>query len=335
MVAHERLFEAELACGRAAVALPDSRRRSAASAPGAFRSELVLALYRSGRHADALAVVADYRHVLADELGLDPSPALARLEHRVLTHDPALASARLGRGCGVTGSATGSGRDATAPCMRPAPGLDRELAIPSAGRSRTTGSSGRSSPRSGGRALRTPASCRSRLLARTRCRLPRDAPDDRGNLADRLVRGPLDAGRARSVASCGRRPRGVAEQGIVHGRVGPRQRHVRSRRSAVPRRRADRHPATGSHRAPTTAGPSSPCCDDACARTTRWPPNWRVQRPAAVPAWPRSPAWSSTASPRRRPIGPFRGTTRTRVCVRSTSPTPPTSSAAPASSTSW
>lgn len=48
---------------------------------------LAEALYRAGRPADALERLREHRVLLADELGLDPSPALAQLEGRVLRHD--------------------------------------------------------------------------------------------------------------------------------------------------------------------------------------------------------------------------------------------------------
>ncbi len=54
------------------------------------RMQLALALYRSGRQAEALQVLRDYRTGLVEELGLDPSPELGRLEHRILEHDPDL-----------------------------------------------------------------------------------------------------------------------------------------------------------------------------------------------------------------------------------------------------
>lgn len=47
----------------------------------------VTALYRDGRQADALAEYRRYRELLAEELGLDPSPPLQRLEQEVLGHD--------------------------------------------------------------------------------------------------------------------------------------------------------------------------------------------------------------------------------------------------------
>ncbi len=51
-----------------------------------LRAQLMLALYRGGRQADALAVYRDAGRVLADELGLDPSPELQALERDILRH---------------------------------------------------------------------------------------------------------------------------------------------------------------------------------------------------------------------------------------------------------
>jgi predicted ATPase/DNA-binding SARP family transcriptional activator len=54
---------------------------------------LITALYRAGRQADALATYQRVRAQLADELGLEPGPALRGLEQQVLSHDVALAPA--------------------------------------------------------------------------------------------------------------------------------------------------------------------------------------------------------------------------------------------------
>ncbi|MGH3808148.1 MAG: BTAD domain-containing putative transcriptional regulator [Pseudonocardiaceae bacterium] len=51
---------------------------------------LALALYRAGRQAEALGVLRVTRARLADDLGIDPGAALQRLEHDILTQDPAL-----------------------------------------------------------------------------------------------------------------------------------------------------------------------------------------------------------------------------------------------------
>lgn len=56
-----------------------------------LRELLMLALYRSGRRAEALAVYADTRRLLADELGVDPRPGLSELQQRILQADPGLA----------------------------------------------------------------------------------------------------------------------------------------------------------------------------------------------------------------------------------------------------
>ena len=50
----------------------------------------MLALYRSGRQAAALETYRDGRRLLGEELGLEPGPALQRLERAILVQDPEL-----------------------------------------------------------------------------------------------------------------------------------------------------------------------------------------------------------------------------------------------------
>ncbi len=70
----------------------DLARRAIAGDPmreGPRRIEMV-ALYRSGRQAEALRHYGDYQQLLAEELGIEPSEDLRRLEERVLLQDPSL-----------------------------------------------------------------------------------------------------------------------------------------------------------------------------------------------------------------------------------------------------
>jgi YVTN family beta-propeller protein len=55
-----------------------------------LHAQLILALYRSGRQADALEHYQNARRELLDQLGIEPSPALRELERAILAQDPAL-----------------------------------------------------------------------------------------------------------------------------------------------------------------------------------------------------------------------------------------------------
>ncbi|MEV0486843.1 AfsR/SARP family transcriptional regulator [Streptomyces sp. NPDC050508] len=87
----ERRAEAQLALGQAAEAVPDL---DAHVAEHPWREDawrlLALALYRTGRQGDALAVLRRARTLLVEQLGADPGPALRRLEADVLAHAPHL-----------------------------------------------------------------------------------------------------------------------------------------------------------------------------------------------------------------------------------------------------
>lgn len=91
LTALEERAEAGLALGRHAD-LAGSLRRLAGAHPLRERlwGQLMVALYRCGRQAEALRAYGDLRHQLGEELGIDPSPALQRLEEAVLLQAPEL-----------------------------------------------------------------------------------------------------------------------------------------------------------------------------------------------------------------------------------------------------
>ena len=92
LLALEERIEADLALGGHEDLIPELERLVAANKlRERLRGQLILALYRAGRQAEALQVYQEGRQELAGELGLDPGPVLRELERRVLSHDPSLA----------------------------------------------------------------------------------------------------------------------------------------------------------------------------------------------------------------------------------------------------
>ena len=91
LAALEARIDADLALGRHD-ALTGELERLAADHPLRERlhGQLMLALYRCGRQAEALAAYRRARDLLAAELGIDPGEPLRHLHASVLAHDPAL-----------------------------------------------------------------------------------------------------------------------------------------------------------------------------------------------------------------------------------------------------
>lgn len=91
LAALEQQIEAELALG-SHVRLVGELEELVVEYPlrERFRGQLMLALYRSGRQAEALDVYRRARATLVEEFGIDPSPALRKLERAILTQEPSL-----------------------------------------------------------------------------------------------------------------------------------------------------------------------------------------------------------------------------------------------------
>lgn len=132
LVAQERRIDAELACGHAAEVAPlaESLAREHPLRE-AFRAQLMLALYRNGRHAEALQVYREYRATLVAELGVEPTPRLADLERRILGNDESLLLVepvgRPLRGYRL-GERLGTGRDGTV-YAADLPGVERDVVV--------------------------------------------------------------------------------------------------------------------------------------------------------------------------------------------------------------
>jgi YVTN family beta-propeller protein len=93
LAALEERIDADLALGRDRELVPELERLIAEHPyRERFRAQLMLALYRSGRQADALAAYREARQAFVEGLGIEPGPELKALERSVLEQDPALAA---------------------------------------------------------------------------------------------------------------------------------------------------------------------------------------------------------------------------------------------------
>jgi len=91
LAALEARFDVLLATGRHGEAVAElDRALDEHPLREGFARRLMIALYRSDRQADALRTFSRTRGVLAEELGLAPSPALVALQSAILNHDPEL-----------------------------------------------------------------------------------------------------------------------------------------------------------------------------------------------------------------------------------------------------
>ena len=275
-----------------------------------FARRLMVALYRTGRQADALRAYAKTRGVLADELGLDPTPELVELQTAILNHDPDLAApastwtppaaaggARRGRRAGRR-----RGAGAAGPVARAAPrpgdaGRPRRVRRPRHPARRAAegvaGDRRRGQPprAAAGRARRRQVALGRRVRrrgARRRCRRAVGPGHGRG---DRPVRAD---GRGGAGRPAGRVQRGPA----------PRRRRARPARLAAARPRAAR--AGGQGRAPRSQRRALPAVRDrrrAVAQRVGGPPDAHRPRRPAVGRRPVAQDDRARAAPRAARAG--------------------------------
>ena len=270
-VGRERLLAARLDLGEAALVAAELEGMVAEEPLREERWRLLaLGLYRAHRQADALAALRRARETLADELGVDPGPALRELEAQVLAQSPELVPAKQPRQATVHGNGPGPQRS-----RRPGP-----------------------------RARRTPVDAGRPRGRAARPAVVRGSGRDRKDAA--AGRGAQARGRAVRAGAVG--PRERAGECVRVRRRTPAVRGG-SRRPRASRRAAawcgGREPGPCST-SPTAAGPkASPCCT-ACTgwrSTSRPRDQWysRSTMRSGVTA-PRSASWhiwydGSTAVP--------------------------------------
>src|SRR4051812_2200329 len=136
LAAIEERIEADLACGRHSEVVGELEELVAADPlRERLRGQLMLALYRCGRQAEALDAYQRGRRQLVDELGIDPSKALQRLEARILQQDTGLELASDEQAAPAAASAAAATRPPTRAVLVAADHGDElermiELAIP-------------------------------------------------------------------------------------------------------------------------------------------------------------------------------------------------------------
>lgn len=97
LAALELLFDVELEVGEHAKIVPGLRDLlKEYPFHERFRQQLMIALYRAGRQAEALDAYRELWRRLTEELGIEPTPAMREYERAVLRHDPILSAARIG-----------------------------------------------------------------------------------------------------------------------------------------------------------------------------------------------------------------------------------------------
>ena len=153
LVATEDRIDADLRLGRHTAVVGELGELVAAHRlREQLRHHLALALYRSGRQAEALRVLDDARRTLRDQLGIDPGRPLVDLETAILNHDPALELAGdVSTAMPVAGAGAGADSGvAPRPAVPPgngsapaAPAVEPKAATPGAAASATPGLVGR------------------------------------------------------------------------------------------------------------------------------------------------------------------------------------------------
>jgi DNA-binding SARP family transcriptional activator len=125
VAAIEDRIDADLALGRAEELVPELEALVARQpVRERLRRQLMLALYRTGRQAEALAAYRDARETLLGELGIEPTRTLQDLQKAILAQDPALDGSLARRAAPAA-----AGRRAAKPLL----GRDDELAVLEAG----------------------------------------------------------------------------------------------------------------------------------------------------------------------------------------------------------